>query len=44
MFIIFGLVFYIGTIFTRDQHLDFVNVFTAIYAIIFAASTVGKNS
>ena len=44
MFVIFALVFYIGTLFIRDQHLEFVNVFTAIYALIFAGMTAGNNT
>lgn len=44
MFVIFALVFYIGTLFVRKFQLDFVDVFTAIYALIFAAMTAGNNT
>ena len=44
MFIIFALVFYIGTLFVRKYGIDFVDVFTAIYAILFAAMTAGNNT
>jgi ATP-binding cassette subfamily B (MDR/TAP) protein 1 len=45
MFIIFALIFYIGTIFIRDNPGVTVNdVFTAIYAITFSAMTVGNNA
>lgn len=44
MFVIFALVFYIGTLFVRKYNLDFVDVFTAIYALIFAAMTAGNNT
>jgi ATP-binding cassette subfamily B (MDR/TAP) protein 1 len=44
MFIVFALIFYIGTLFIRQYNLQFVDVFTAIYAIVFAAMTTGNNS
>ena len=44
MFIIFALVFYVGTLFVRKFGIDFVNIFTAIYALMFAAMTAGNNS
>jgi ABC-type multidrug transport system fused ATPase/permease subunit len=44
MFVVFALIFYIGTIFCRDFNVEFVNVFVAIYAIMFAAIRVGNNS
>ncbi len=45
MFIIFALIFYIGTIFIRDNpQLTVADVFTAIYAITFSAMTVGNNA
>lgn len=44
MFVIFALVFYIGTLFVRKYGIDFVDVFTAIYALIFAAMTAGNNT
>lgn len=44
MFVIFALIFYIGTLFTRQYNLDFVRVFTAIYALIFSSMTAGRNT
>lgn len=44
MFFVFGLIFFLGTIFKRDHGLRIDEVFTAIYAIFFAAMTVGNNS
>jgi ATP-binding cassette subfamily B (MDR/TAP) protein 1 len=44
MYIIFAIIFYIGTIFIRDYpELTIEDVFTAIYAITFSAMTVGNN-
>ena len=43
-FIIFGLLFYIGTIFVRDQGSSLLNVFTAIYEMFFAGITLGNNT
>ena len=44
MFIIFALVFYIGSIFVRNYGVSITDLFTAIYAIIFAAMTAGNNA
>ena len=44
MFIVIGLIFYLGSIFIRDHNLSIADVFTAIYAIIFAGMTAGNNS
>ena len=44
MFGVFGLIFFLGTVFKRDNGLAISDVFTAIYAIFFAAMTVGNNS
>lgn len=45
MFVIFALIFYIGTIFIRDNpSVGVTDVFTAIYAITFSAMTVGNNA
>jgi hypothetical protein len=44
MFIIFALIFFIGTIFIRDAGVTITDVFTAIYAITFSAMTAGNNS
>jgi ATP-binding cassette subfamily B (MDR/TAP) protein 1 len=44
MFVVFGLLFYIGSLFIRDAGATTEDVFTAIYSIVFAAMTVGSNS
>ena len=44
MFFVFGLIFFLGTVFKRDNNLGIDHVFTAIYAIFFSAMTVGNNS
>lgn len=46
MFIIFALIFFLGTVFIRDNpgKVSVEDVFTAIYAIVFGAMTVGNNS
>jgi ATP-binding cassette subfamily B (MDR/TAP) protein 1 len=44
MFTVFGLIFFLGTVFKRDNNLQIDEVFTAIYSIFFAAMTVGNNS
>jgi len=44
MFFVFGLIFFLGTVFKRDNNLDIADVFTAIYAIFFSAMTIGNNS
>ncbi len=45
MFIIFGLLFYLGAIFVRDnKDVTVTDMFTAVYAIMFAGMTAGNNS
>jgi hypothetical protein len=45
MFVTFALIFYIGTIFIRDNaSVSVTDVFTAIYAITFSAMTAGNNA
>jgi ATP-binding cassette subfamily B (MDR/TAP) protein 1 len=44
MFAIFGLIFFLGTVFIRDAGVTVADVFTAIYAIVFGAMTVGNNA
>jgi hypothetical protein len=44
MFVVFGLIFFLGTVFKRDNNLEIDQVFTAIYGIFFSAMTVGNNS
>lgn len=43
-FVVFGLQFYIGTIFMRDYGVSLLDVFTAVYSIFFAGVTIGNNS
>lgn len=44
MFIVFALIFFLGTIFIRDTGATVEGVFTAIYSIVFGAMTVGNNA
>jgi ATP-binding cassette subfamily B (MDR/TAP) protein 1 len=50
LFLIFGLLFYLGALVVRDNYSQdeffqgVLNMFTAIYGIVFAAMTVGNNS
>ena len=44
MFTIFGLIFFLGVVFMRDNNLSIDDVFTAIYSILFAGMTAGNNS
>jgi len=45
MFLVFGLIFYLGAIFVRDnESVTILDMFTAVYAILFAAITAGNNS
>ena len=44
MYIVIALIFYLGTIFIRDNNLSIADVFTAIYAIMFAGMTAGNNA
>ncbi len=44
MFFIFGLIFYLGIIFMNHNDLKVADVFTAIYAILFAGMTAGNNA
>lgn len=44
MFVVFGLIFFLGSVFKRDNGLSIDQVFTAIFAIFFAAMTAGNNS
>jgi ATP-binding cassette subfamily B (MDR/TAP) protein 1 len=45
LFIVFAIIFFLGTIYIRDNPgLQIIDVFTAIYAIFFAAMTIGNNS
>jgi ATP-binding cassette subfamily B (MDR/TAP) protein 1 len=40
---ILALIFFVGSIFIRDLNMDVLKVFTAIYAIMFAAIQAGGN-
>ena len=44
MFVVFALIFYLGSVFIRDHNLSIADVFTAIYSIMFAGMTAGNNS
>ena len=45
MFLIFGLIFYLGAIFVRDnEDAELMDMFTAVYAILFAGMTAGNNA
>jgi ABC-type multidrug transport system fused ATPase/permease subunit len=43
-FIVFGLLFYIGTLFMKNSGVSLLDVFTAVYLIFFAGITIGNNS
>ena len=44
LFIVFGLIFYLGVIFMTNNGLKIEDVFTAIYAIVFSGMTAGNNA
>ena len=44
MFVVFGLIFYLGVIFMNRNGLQIDDVFTAIYAIVFSGMTAGNNA
>ena len=45
MFTIFGILFYLGSLFVRDNEgVSVEKMFTAIYAIMFAGMTAGNNA
>jgi ATP-binding cassette subfamily B (MDR/TAP) protein 1 len=44
LFIVFGLIFYLGIIFMNRNGLSIDNVFVAIYAIVFSGMTAGNNA
>ncbi len=43
-FIVFGLLFFIGTLFMRSYGVSLLDVFVAVYEIFFAGITIGNNS
>ena len=44
LFLVFGLIFYLGVIFMNRNGLQISDVFTAIYAIVFSGMTAGNNA
>jgi hypothetical protein len=40
---VLALIFFIGSIFIKNYQMDVLNIFTAIYAIMFAAVQAGGN-
>lgn len=44
LFVIFGLIFYLGIIFMIRNNLNISDIFTAIYAIVFSGMTAGNNA
>ena len=42
MFIVFGVAFYVGSLFMRDYGLEFKNVYQAIFGIMFATFDMGN--
>ena len=44
LFLVFGLVFYLGIVFMNANNLAIDDVFTAIYAVIFSGMTAGNNA
>jgi len=44
LFIVFGLVLYLGAIFVRDnESAKLLDMFTAVYAILFSSIVAGNN-
>lgn len=45
MFTIFGILFYLGALFVRDnEEVTIQNMFTAVFGILFAGMTAGNNA
>lgn len=45
MFSIFGILFYLGSLFVRDiEDVTTGDMFTAVYAVLFAGMTAGNNA
>ena len=44
LFLVFGLIFYLGIIFMNRNNLSIDDVFTAIFAITFSGMTAGNNA
>jgi hypothetical protein len=43
-FVVFGILFYIGTLFIKENGVSLLDVFTAVYSIFFAGISMGNNS
>ena len=43
MYLVFGLILYLGAVFVEANNLDTVDMFIAVFAITFAAMTTGNN-
>ena len=44
LFLVFGLIFYLGIVFMNANNLSIGDVFVAIYAIMFSGMTAGNNA
>ena len=44
MYLVVGLIFFIGSVFVRDNNLDISDMFTAVFGILFAGMTAGNNA
>jgi ATP-binding cassette subfamily B (MDR/TAP) protein 1 len=44
MFVVYAVIFYIGAIFVREQYILVIDMFTSIFAIIFAAFGAGNTA
>lgn len=44
MYIVVGLIFYLGSVFVDANDLNISDMFTAVFAIFFSGMTVGNNS
>jgi len=44
MFLVYGILFYIGAIFHRDNGVPAVDMFTAIFAVMYAGFGAGNNA
>ena len=44
LFVSFALVFYIGAVLIRKHNLEFIDVFTCIYALNFSSTIAGNNT
>jgi hypothetical protein len=44
MFVVFALIFYLGAIFIKYKNVELLDMFTAVYLIIFAGVAAGNNA